>query len=524
VADTGGRPQLWVRSLDSVAARALPGTDFATFPFWSPDSRAIGFFAEGRLKRIELAGGAPQEIGRVSNPRGAAWLDEATILFAENGPILRVPATGGEPRPVTRIGPNQQAHRFPQVLPGGRRFLYYAMGNAAGRGLYVGSIDAFDSTRLVDSETVAVYAPSGHLLFVRQGTLVAQAFDIATPALSGDPFPVAEEVSRDPSSIQIAAVSVSPAGPIAYRAGPIGVRRRLVWFDRSGAVLGTVGDPSAGQNPSLSPDDLRVAVDQTVAGNVDIWMTDVRRDVTDRLTSDESIDAYPTWSGDGGFIAFGSIRTGLMDLFWRRASGADGETLLLATPETKAPTDWSRDGRFLVYRSVSDKTGYDLWALPIGAGRVPGRPFIVAQTAFDERDGVLSPNGRWVAYEANESGRSEIYLQRFPDPEGNVRVSAVGGAQARWSRDGRELFYLSLDGVLMAVPVRPEAAQQADAIAGPPVALFPARVGPALQGAARQRYMVSADGRRFLMNTVADEAQRPITIMLNWRPERPAEK
>lgn len=523
--ESDGRPRLWLRSLDSPVARLLADTDFATYPFWSPDGQSIGFFADGRLKRLDLAGGAPRVIARVSNPRGGTWMANGTIVYGEDGPLLRVPSSGGEPTLATQLKPQQQAHRFPHALPGGGRFLYYAVGASDARGVYVGSLDGAESRRVLDSETIAVYSASGssasgHLLFARGGTLVAQAFNADSLALSGEPFPVAEQVARQPLSIQVAAVAASAGGPVAYRAGEVGIRRAFQWFDRSGAPLAIVGEPgSFGQNPNLAPDGFRMAVDRTVSGNVDIWVTDIRRGLPDRFTSDPTIDAIPVWSPDGRHLAFGSVRQGPMDLYARPSSGAASEDVLLTTPTAKGPTDWSPDGRFLLYRSTELKTGYDLWALPLDANRKPGTPFVVAQSAFDERDGVFSPDGRWVAYESNESDRSEVYVQRFPTSEGKKRVSAAGGAQVRWSRDGRELFYLALDGKLMSVPVRMSAEGGAIDV-GTPVALFATRVGGALQGAARQTYVVSADGQRFLMNTIAEEAPRPITMILNWRAER----
>ena len=519
VASSDGRPRLWARSLDSVSMRPLAGTDFASYPFWSPDGRSIGFFANGQLKRIDVDGGSPQVLANASNARGGSWNADGTILYGSGGanPIFGISASGGKPVQVTRLGPQQQSHRFPQALPSGRHFLFYVLGSADARGVYVGAIDGSESRRVLDADTAAVYVPSGYLLFVRQGTLFAQRFDAEALTLGGDPFPVAEQVSRDPLSIQFAAVSVSAAGPIAYRTGPVGVQRRLVWFDRSGKALGTLGEPDlSGQNPDLSPDGRRVAIDRTAGANVDLWLMDLERGTLSRFTSDTAIDAYPIWSSDGRHVAFGSFRGSSMDLFSRPATGAGSETSLLTTPQAKHATDWSRDGRFLLYVSIDPKTGYDLWALPLGADSKPGTPFPIVQTSFDERDAQFSPDGRWIAYESNESDRSEIYVQRFPKPEGTFRISTTGGAQVRWARSGNELFYTALDGRLMAVPVRfaPDG-QTVDA--GVPAPLFVTRLGGALQGAARQQYMVSADAQRFLMNTIPEEAPTPITIILNWK-------
>jgi dipeptidyl aminopeptidase/acylaminoacyl peptidase len=321
-------------------------------------------------------------------------------------------------------------------------------------------------------------------------------------------------------SIQLAAVSVSAVGPIAYRTGAVGVARRLAWFDRSGKELGAVGEPDLGQNANLSPDARRVVVDRTVGGNVDIWLIDLQRGTSSRFTSEATIDGYPIWSPDGRRIAFGSIRGGSTNLFWRSATGAGVEQVVLVTPLAKAPTDWSRDGRFLLYRSSDPKTGFDVWAIPLDMDGKPGTPFQVVQTPFEEKDAQFSPDGRWIAYESNESNQSEIYAQQFPKPEGKFRISTTGGSQVRWARGGNELFYVALDGRLMAVAVR-FALDGKTMDAGAPTPLFVTRIGGALQGSARQQYMVSADGQRFLMNTIPEEAPTPITVVLNWKPPDP---
>jgi len=266
----------------------------------------------------------------------------------------------------------------------------------------------------------------------------------------------------------------------------------------------------------MSADGRRVAWDRTGGGNVDIWLMDLQRSAPNRFTSEATIDAYPTWSPDGSRLVFGSFRKDAMDLYLKLASGAVSEEPLLATPQPRAPTDWSSDGRFILYRSSQPTTGYDLWALPLESGGKPGKPFPIVETASEERDGQFSPDGKWIAYESNESDRSEIYVQRFPSPEGKVRISTNGGAQIRWSRDGKELFYVALDGRLMAVPIQ-FVADGHTINPGAPVPLFATHLGGALQAAARQQYMVSPDGKRFLMNTIAEETAPPITVVLNWK-------
>ena len=518
VATFDGRPRLWLRSLNAVSTRPLAGTDGGYYPFWSPDSRSIGFFADGKLDRIDLDGGLVRALANAPNPLGGTWNHDGTILFTPNytGPIFRVAATGGDAMAVTRTDARQASHRFPQFLPDGRHFLYYVPSGAETRGVYVAQLEGGTTERLLDADAPGVYAASGHLLFVRQGRLIAQEFDPARLALGGTPVPIAEQIvaAADQS---VAGLSASAAGSLVYRAGLAGGQRQFIWFDRSGQELGKVGDPDSASptSLSLSPDGRSLGMNRTVNGNTDIWMLDLGRRLLSRSTFDMSADSYPIWSPDGRRIVFNSDRSGVYDLYQKPAAGAGSEDLLLATPQNKAPVDWSPDGRFVLYRSPGLATGFDLWAVPLDGER---KPFPVVQTNFEERDGQFSPDGKWIAYQSNESGRVEIVVQPFPGPGGKLQVSTSGGAQVRWRRDGQELFYIALDGRLMAVPIR-LASNRQSVEAGVPVPLFATRVGGAVQGTLRQQYVVSADGDRFLMNTVTGEASvTPITVVLNWRP------
>jgi dipeptidyl aminopeptidase/acylaminoacyl peptidase len=270
-----------------------------------------------------------------------------------------------------------------------------------------------------------------------------------------------------------------------------------------------------GTNPSISPDGRRLALHRTVNGNQDIYLLDIAGGVLSRFTFDPSSDASPIWSPDGSRIVFGSNRTGVYDFYEKSVNGAGNEKLLLATQETKVQSDWSPDGRILLYRSLDSKMGYDLWALPFDGDR---KPFPVVQTKFDERDGQFSPDGKWIAYQSNDTGQFEIYIQSFPGPGGKFQISSGGGAQVRWCRDGKELFYIALDGRLMAVPIQLTSGVQS--VAGTPVPLFITHIGGAIQRTDRQQYIVSPDCRQFLMNTVVEESAPPITLILNWKPKR----
>jgi Tol biopolymer transport system component len=517
VADSEGQPRLWLRSLEAISSRRLAGTDGAAYPFWSPDSRSIGFFAQGKLKRLDIAGGAAQTLANADIGRGGSWNRDGVILFAPStfGPIFRVSDRGGEPVAVTRLGILKPVgHRFPQFLPDGRHFLFSTVGSPKGRGVYVASLDGSVMRRLLDAETAAVVA-SGHVLFVRQGTLFAQSFDPVRLELAGSPFSVVEDTAFDRSA-NIAALSSSAAGSLAYRAGTAGDQRQFLWFDRSGKQVGKLGDPdtAAPANPQLSPDGRRVALNRTMNGQPGIWLLDTGRGVLSRFTFDAP-DALPVWSPDGRRLVFGSRRD-TFDLYEKPASGGGTEELVLTAPGISAPTDWSTDGRFLLYRSDAPNTGSDIWALPMGGNR---KPFPVIQTDFDERDGQFSPDGRWIAYESNESGRFEIYVQPFPGPGSKWQMSTNGGAQVRWRRDGRELFYIGLDSRLMTVPLQVASGSQT-LEPGTPVSLFATRIfGGALQGAFKQQYVVSPDGQRFLINSLTAATTSPITLILNWKPK-----
>ena len=512
--------QLWLRPLDQVRAQPLAGTDGAAYPFWAPDGRAIGFFADGKLKRIDATGGTVQVLADAPQGRGGTWNPDGVIVFAPSAadPLMRVAATGGTAAPVTRLTAGQGSHRWPQFLPDGRRFLFsMATGQVDTHGVYVGSLDEGEPTRVMPAETAAVYAAPGSLLLVSQGVLAAYPFDVARATVVNEPMPVAQAVGTDDGAFH-SAFSVSAAGVLAHRPGG-GSRRQLSWVDRTGMQVGVIGQPdeNASAHPELAPDGQRVAVGRVVQGNQDVWLIEVGRGVPSRFTFDGAIDGGALWSPDGSHIVFWSSRNGVYDLFEKPASGTADEHPLLVTSQSKIPLDWSRDGRFLLYGTQDPKTATDLWALPLMGER---KPFAVLESRFDEIQGQFSPDGRWLAYASNESGRYEIYIRTFPEAGGKWQVSAAGGVQPRWRRDGRELYYVAPDTRLMAVPTRltPET-HTLEAVT--PAALFPTRLaaGGNIAGTgflSRAQYAVAPDGR-FLMNIAADEAvASPITVVLNW--------
>jgi hypothetical protein len=355
-----------------------------------------------------------------------------------------------------------------------------------------------------------VYASSGHLLFVRQRTLLAQPFDPIRLELKGNPFPVS-------TACACPGLSVSRTGSIAYRATAPGIQRGFAWFDRAGRQIAKVVESGGMSTPALSGDGQRVVGyrGNPADGNVDVWLLDPRRGTFTRLTSDVADDVGPAWSPDGQRIVFSSNRKGTHDLYVKPASPGGREELLLATDQEKTGADWSPDGRFVVFESRDMKRRSDLWAVPVDGA---GKPFPVSQTDFEELRAQFSPVGNWIAYQSDESGRHEIYVQPFPGPGNKVPVSTAGGSQVRWRRDGKELFYVALDGRLMAVPIRLGSHAQPPDV-GTPVALFAPPLGGQVQQADfRHQYVVSPDGQQFLIGTVTEGINSPITVILNWQP------
>ena len=393
VATFEGRRRLAIRSLQRAVVQPLAGTDNAEFPFWSPDSKSIGFFADLRLKRVDVAGGLVQTLAQAAVARGGTWKADGVILFSPGGigPLLRVPAGGGAPEPVSRLELQKQtSHRFPQFLPDGRHFVFFAQGTSVEfSGVYLGALDGTEPRRLLSADTAAVVGAPGQLLFVRQGTLFSQGLDPDQAALIGDAVPVAEGVVYDPSAF-VAGISAAATGALAYRTGAAAERQPL-WFDRLGKQTGRVGwlDTGTPNNLNLSPDGARIVLDRQMGLDRDIWLS--ANAVSDRLTFDAAIDMAPIWSHDGTSIIFGSNRKGSYHLYRRASSNAGSDELLSdAQQANKLPQDTSSDGRFLLYRYVDPTTGRDLWALPLGGDR---KAFPVVATKTEEREGQFSP--RW---------------------------------------------------------------------------------------------------------------------------------
>jgi Tol biopolymer transport system component len=505
--DATGKGLLYLRPLDAPEARALPGTEGASYPFWSPDSRFVGFIASGKLKKIDIAGGPPQTLCGAAQDRGGAWNRDGVILFAPdyNGPLYRVSASGGSPAPFTTLDASREEtlHRWPYFLPDGQHFLYVVRSsNPEHTGIYLGSLASGERKKLVSAFSSVAYVPP-HLLYVRGTTLMAQPFDGSRLELSGEPFPVVEGVGSF-EGVGKASFSVSENGVLAHNAGVMEEARSL-WFDREGNQLGSVEAPPE----SLSPDERKLAITRfdPQTGSSDIWVVDLSQGTTSRFTSNPAHEISPIWSPDGTRIVFSSNRLagGGIDLVLKASTGGE-EELLLRTGATNLATDWSVDGVFILYQALDPGTNPDIWALPLGGDR---KPFVLVQTPFSETDGCLSPDGRWLAYTSDESGRPEVYVRPFLRPGGSQLISRSGGRRPLWRKDAKELFFVTPERRVMAVLVQSDSTTFRASI---PRALFEERVY-------QDSYAVSRDGQRFLINTVLPEASAPIQIVVNWKPE-----
>lgn len=521
VATFDGRARLWLRDVHETKARPLAATDFAAQPFWSPDSRSIGFFAESKLKRLDVETGTVQSLAAIRAGLGGTWGHDHAILFSGGvtGPIWRVADTGGEPQAVTDLRPPQTGHRFPHVLPDNRHFIYFAAGPSNAGHVFVARLDGSDPRQLMTAESSAVYLPSGHLLYVTQGTLYAVAFDLAQLSLADEPMLIAKDVAQN-RALGSAAVSASTTGLILYRHASTALTRQFSWFDRKGVVIGPVGeaDHAGPAHPSLAANGKDVALTRVVNGNADVWRLDPANGRSSRVTQDDSAESYPVWSPDGKQIVFSSQRSNGPPALIARAMTGSASDQPFGPVEGFAsvtPDDWSPDGQFVVFSGVPDlKASGDIWALPVKA---PRTPVAVANTRFEEGDAQVSPDGRWVAYHSDESGRVEVYVQPFLRLDQKVMVSGAGGAQVRWRRDGTELFYVALDGRLMAVPIR---STTSVINAGSPVPLFAIDTASGLpgQGNGRPQYAVSPDGERFLVHAFSSEDASPIVMVVQWKP------
>jgi eukaryotic-like serine/threonine-protein kinase len=515
--EPGDRPQIWVRSLDSMDAQPLPGTEgIQGLPFWSPDSRYIGFAANGRLQTLEFSGGPVQVICSVDLGVEGAWSRDGTIIFFPTsrgrgqGGLYRVSDRGGEP--VALSAPNaamkETSHHLPQFLPDGRHFLYLAQEPNT---VYVGSLDTQETKRLFAADSAAIYAPPGYLLYVRQGTLLARAFDAARLEVTGEPFRIAEEVRSNIGNGR-AAFSVSNNGTLVYRTGAFLTTQQmhLAWFDRSGKRDDSINQTGDSRTPSLAPDGKRVAVMRVeTAAQTDLWIIDLVRGVNSKFTLGATNERDPVWSPNGNEIIFRANPNGIYDLYRKPSTGISSDELLWKSDQDKMPSSWSPDGRFLLFSSNDPKTRGDIWLLPLAGDR---KPESFSTTPANEGFAHFSPDGHWVAYTSDVSGTPQIYLQPFPRSGQYIQVTNAGGLNPKWKPDGRELFFIDLmSRKLMAVELK---SNGSTIVPGTPTELFQTPAG-------NNNYDISGDGQRFLFsvpntNTDANSDSAPITVVLNW--------
>ncbi|HSA91934.1 MAG TPA: protein kinase [Terriglobales bacterium] len=511
---------LWVRQLDSDTAQHLDGTDGAYFPFWSADSRFVGFFADGKLKKIPAGGGPVTTLADAPNARGGAWGKDDVIVYTPDfrEVLYKISAAGGLPVKVTEIDSvKHTTHRWPFFLPDGKHFIYLATNHSGSsreaNGIYFGSLDGKGSKQLVATEGAGQYA-SGYLLFQSQATLVAQPFNPSSGVLSGEPMPVAERVQYD-SGIWRSLFTVSENGLLAYQGGSARLGTELVWFDRTGKQVGRVAERERYADPRLSPDGKRLAV--TVGDPLaNIWVFDLVRGTKTRLTFDNATHNYPSWSPDGSRIAFASFvgpfaGAGLGSSLHTKASNGTGQDELLLASEQgfgSSYPEFSPDGRYLVYQRASGPTGSSVWAVPVSGEK---KPFPVAQpqspqnAVFDQR---ISPDGRWLAYTSNDSGADEIYVTPFPAGGGRWQITTNGGDRVAWRGDGKELYYWGNDQMLTAVEVNPQGSEFQVGATKPLFRLSAPAVG--------MPYDVSSDGQRFLVNYLHEDSSTPLTLVVNW--------
>jgi Tol biopolymer transport system component len=505
-----GTVRIFLRATDAITARALSGTEGAVGYFWSPDSRLIGFFAGGILKTIDVSQGTVQELSEFQTPaRGGTWGADGTILFSAGGSIYRTSAAGGDPQRLLSAESSVR-YSFPYFLPDGRRFLYLVRGDtepAEGQ-IYVADLGSTTPIRLLAADSRAVYAKSGHLIFHRQGTLMAQEFDADSVTLTGDAVVLAENVSFNPNDGN-AGFAVSDNGVLAYRVGGPATISAFTWFDRTGRQLGLVGSPDAYLTGfDLSPDQKQLAVGKIEprTGNRDIWLLDLtRQGIQTRLTFDPSVEEDMVWSPDSSSIAFCSRRPAISDIFQKNASGVGEETLLVNSPEEDYVEDWSRDGRYIAFLN---QNGRSINVLPLFGDK---RPFTFIESPFFKDEPHFSFDGKWMAYGSAESGTWEVYVTSFPQGDQKRLISVGGGGTPRWRQDGRELYYLGPDGRLMAVDIRIDG-NRIDS--GIPRVLFDTGLMP---NPIWDHYAVTPDGQRFLLQIPTETEVPPITAVINWQ-------
>jgi len=526
---SGTAPQLWLRPLDSLSARPLAGSEGGNFPTWSPDNKSILFLSGGKIKRIEIAGGAPLAVADASESSvtvTGTWNSDGVILIGSSAGLRRI-AASGEDTLLTKIDATRRetGHGYPQFLPDGKRFLFFiASGDPGIQGVYSASLDHPGEHKLiVRTSAKGVFVPGNHnfpdyLLWMQDQTLLAQRFNTRTARVEGDPASVAENVGTNPSNPIRSAYWASDAGLLIYFSTAAAAKRRILMLARDGKQVLEVPEDSF-MRVALAPGSEQIAVAKAdysaPQGNIDVWVREFSRGVMTRLTFDAGNDDFPIWSPDGKQLAFVSNRDGTSQIYIKDASGAGKEERLTSSPGLKFVLDWSKDGKYILYREQNPGTGRDLMAIPVMPTNGERKPITVVQTPFAESTGALSPDGQWIAYASNDSGTNEIFVQSFPGtpggPSGRWQVSSGGGYDVKWRGDSREIYYESLDGKMVAVEVQgsPQGirAQQRRE-------LFSTNF---TRNSLRE-FDVTPDGQRFLLiaNPRAESADH-LTVVSNWQ-------
>ncbi len=511
--NSAGQLMLWVQPLNSPTAQALSGTEEAYYPFWSPDGRYIGFFGPNKLFKIDANGGPPQPLCDAPNGRGGAWNAEGTIVFSANatGPLLRVNASGGAPTPLDTLATNEDSHRWPQFLPDGKHLIYFAHSNVSGEsGIFLAALDSKDRKRLLRTDSNAIYAEPGYLLFVRDNALMAQGFSPGKLEAVGDARPIAAYVAVNTDTWR-GILTASHTGILLFQHGSAAAGSQLLWFDRDGKQGDAVmPETLAYHDPAFSRDGKKLALAIENNGLADIWVIDLDRKTKTRITFGPEYSAYPLWSPDGQSLIFGCGPSGRFNICRKAADGTGNAEKLLATPDgQEVPYSLSPDGRYVAFMKASPNTkaSWDIWALPLFGDR---KPFPVVATAFTDAAPAISPDGRWIAYNNNESGRMEVYLQPFPSGSGRWQVSTGGGDSPQWRRDGKELSFRGGDRTMMVVDVNGAGSSPQ---LGAPRSLFKLRTVPPQIGP----YAMFPDGSKFLVNTIGIQSTtEPLTLVTNW--------
>ncbi|MBI3449664.1 MAG: protein kinase [Acidobacteria bacterium] len=510
------RSHLFVRPLDSLEARIIPGTEGANFPFWSPDGRSLGYFADEKLKRVDVATGTSFTLCDTNQARGGTWLADGTILFAPSfqSAIHRIPAGGGKPVPVTTMDASKHTtHRWPQALPDGRHFLYMAASHKTGpapdTGIYFGSVDGGEEKFLVKTLANGIYG-AGYLLYVQDDTLVAQPLDPVTGKLTGEPVPTSEKVRIDTTTWK-SNTTVAGNGVLVYEAAGTSGGSFVRWMERAGKPGEPITPSGVVLNTRLSPDGRSLAV-EAGGPTADIWVYELQRNTKTRLTLDTADDGTPIWSHDGSRIFFASSRSGKRyEIYEKAADGSGDERLVLSMDTDVWPADASPDGRYLAFVKgvYANRTGTDIYALPLTGEK---KPFLVVGGPSSDGEGAFSPDGRYFAYSSDESGRQEIYIKPFPPPAsggGRWQVSTSGGMLPRWRRDGKEIYYRKNDNSTIAgVAVEPRGGSL---VTGQESDLF-----LAFQTWGSNSYDVAPDGQRFVVLTFGSDVSKPLAVVLNW--------